>query len=131
MSWRSDPTLADSWLMCSDLDKQILKFSPTGGRFQSRKDAIDYMIREGQSSSDIFTMWNCLDVEGWVSDEDHLPRGWRWKTRGDTCKKIKFLSPMMEVVRSREKMLEILKNNDDYQEEDVRKFQNWDLNNVF
>ena len=131
MTWRSDPTLADSWLMCSDLDKQILKFSPTGGRFQSRKDAIDYMIREGQSSSDIFTMWNCLDVEGWVSDEDHLPRGWRWKTREDTCEKIKFLSPMMEVVRSSDKMLEILKNNDDYQDEDVRKFQNWDLDNVF
>ena len=78
------------------------------------------MIKNSQSSTDIFTMWNSLSLEGWVSDEDHVPRGWRRKTskEGDI-----FLSPMMETIKTCERMLSILKTNKEYSEEDVAKFE--------
>ena len=86
------------------------------------------MIKESQSSSNIFTMWNSLDAEGWISDEEHLPRGWRRKHVEDLQKNW-FLSPMMEVVRSSGRLLNILKSSNEYQKQDVKKFEEWSVLN--
>ena len=119
-TWRSDTSVPPDWCLHSASGKEILKFKTTGGRFENRIDAIDFMIKNSQSSTDIFTMWNSLSLEGWVSDEDHVPRGWRRKTskEGDI-----FLSPMMETIKTCERMLSILKTNKEYSEEDVAKFE--------
>ena len=128
MTWKSDSTVPSEWCMSSGLSKVIFKCKTTGGRFESRKDAIDFMIKESQSSSNIFTMWNSLDAEGWISDEEHLPRGWRRKYVEDLQKNW-FLSPMMEVVRSSERFLNILKSSNEYQKQDVKKFEEWSVLN--
>ena len=49
-----------------------------------------------------------------------LPRGWRRKTskKGDM-----FLSPLMETIKTCDRMLSILKKNKDYSDEDVAKFE--------
>ena len=125
LTWRSDSTVAKDWELASGTNKLILKYKVTGGRFESRKEAIDYMIKGSQSSSEIFTMWNSLDVEGWISDEDHLPRGWRRKCMSGDRRNFHFLSPMMEVVQSSKRMQELLKSGKDYGKSDVSKFERW------
>ena len=119
-TWRTDTSVPPEWCVHSGSGREILRFKTSGGRFENRIDAIDYMIKNSQSSTDIFTMWNSLSLEGWVSDEDHLPRGWRRKTskKGDM-----FLSPLMETIKTCDRMLSILKKNKDYSDEDVAKFE--------
>ena len=119
-TWRSDTSVPSEWSVHSGSGKEILKFGTTGGRFESRIDAIDFMIKNSQSSTDIFTMWNSLSLEGWVSDEDHLPRGWRRKASKEADM---FLSPLMETIKTCDRMLRILKTNKEYSEEDVAKFE--------
>lgn len=51
--------------------------------FKGRKEAIDHMILDKYPPTDIFKLWNMLHLEGWVTDDDSLPMGWKRKHMKD------------------------------------------------
>ena len=123
--WKCDPALPTDWFVSCGLNikPEILKHS-SGGRFETKQAAIDFMIKERHSSQDIFKIWNTLHTEGWVSDDQHLPRGWKRKFINEK-KNYFYLSPMMEVVKSSKQLLNIVMTSSDYDLSDVKKVENW------
>ena len=128
--WKSDPSLPEGWFLSCGLSKltkqEILKHE-AGGRFETKQAAINFMIKERHSSQDIFKIWNTLHTEGWVSDENHLPRGWKRKYVSNK-KTYYYLSPMMEVVKTSSKLLNIVSTSSDYDIRDVEKIEKWRKN---
>ena len=90
-----------------------------GKEFDSRKDAVSFLIKENCPPSDIFKLWNTLHLEGWKDDTDNLPTGWKRKTSDDGHQ---FLSPMMEEVKSQQALRRLFMENElDYSNEDFNK----------
>ena len=119
-NWVSDETLPESWRLHKEKRKEILK-NGDGKEFLGRKSAIDFMIKEKYSPTDIFKLWNTLYLDGWVDDAESLPTGWKKKYFGKT-NSYHFLSPLMEEVNSKAELLaKIEKNNNDYTLEDIEK----------
>ena len=96
LAWQEDPTLPAGWLSCPTTALEIIK-SSSGARFEGRKEAIDFMIKEHCSPTDIFSVWSTLEREGWRAEPDQmLPTGWKRKLYPETGR-WHYLSPMMEV----------------------------------
>ena len=96
-------------------------------QFQSRRAAIEWVIKENFDPQVIYRMWNTLDAEGWVT-EDRLPKGWRVrsKERLKDSWQFYFLSPQMEVFKSNKSVLDhILALPDTYSEDDYQKVKEW------
>ena len=99
-----------------------------GGQHQSRRAAIENMIKENYDPHAIFKMWSTLDVEGWVTDDDRLPKGWRVRSK-DRLKdnwQFYFLSPQMEIFKSNKSVLDYIASQaDTYSSEDFEKVKLW------
>jgi len=99
-----------------------------GGQHQSRRAAIESMIKENFDPQSIFRMWSTLDVEGWVTDDDRLPKGWRVRSK-DRLKdnwQFYFLSPQMEIFKSNKSVLDYISGQPDvYSPEDYQKVKLW------
>ena len=90
--------LPSEWRLCVTGNGEQIRYDK-GNIYSSRKDAIDAMIRNNSSPSDIFKLWNTLHVEGWLEDVN-LPTGWKRKYLPRSAAHY-FLSPLMEVFRSK------------------------------
>ena len=106
-------------MISSGTGDQVIK-SKSGAVLMGRKEAIDNMIKKHYSSTDIFRLWNTLDRDGWISDDENLPAGWKKKFFSSE-NKYHYLSPMMEVVASSKALLDLVKNSKDYSREEVKK----------
>ena len=71
---------------------------------------------------DIFKLWNTLHLEGWLEDVN-LPTGWKRKYLPRSAAHY-FLSPLMEVFRSKRELREFMINNNDYTNEDIENIEN-------
>ena len=116
ITWKEDPSLPTGWMISTGLDYEIIKNSK-GALFEGQKEAIDNMIKEHYSPGDIFKMWNTLHLEGWISDDENLPTGWKRKFFSAENQH-HYLSPMMEVVTSSDTLLDIVKKSKDYHRAD-------------
>ena len=123
--WKTDSSLPTNWSISSGLENEIIK-DPKGALFEGRKEAIDHMIKCGCTPTDIFKLWNTLHLEGWVTDEENLPTGWKRKYFEDKARH-HYLSPMMEVVKSVNSLLKIVKTGKEYTAEEIRRVENWKL----
>ena len=121
ISWTTDPALPSSWRISSGMPKEIIK-NAKGALFEGRKESIDHMIKEKYSPTDIFKLWNTLHLDGWMTDEDNLPTGWKRKSEKNSYH---YLSPMMEVVKTGEALLDIVRKGRDYSKEEVSRVENW------
>ena len=121
--WKNDKSLPDGWKVASGPEFEVIKDN-NGALFDGRKEAIDHMIKEHYSPSNIFSLWNTLHLEGWINDEDHLPTGWKRKFYPEKNTH-HYLSPMMEVVKSGDTLLNIVKAGKEYNEKEVDKIQLW------
>ena len=121
--WRSDPCLPSGWLI-SDNDGKVQISNISGTIFQSRKEAIDHMIHTQQAPVDIFKLWNTLHLEGWVSDDENLPSGWRKKYHSPD-QGYHYLSPMMEVVVVESDLKKHVSADNNCSEEDIKKVEKW------
>jgi len=81
------------------------------------------MIKDHNSPRDIFRLWNTLHLEGWISDDENLPIGWKRKFFSEQNQH-HYLSPMMEVVTSSQALLKHVKESNDYKAE-VGKVEQW------
>ena len=122
-TWIQDPSLPPSWYISSGLEKDILK-NKSGSRFESRIDAIDHMIKENYTPTDIFKLWNTLHLEGWVGDDENLPTGWKRKYFPEK-NVFHYLSPMMQIATSGNSLLDLVKERNDYTETEIAKVKNW------
>ena len=123
ITWTDDPSLPDGWMISSGTGVQVIK-SKSGAVLMGRKEAIDNMIKEHYSPTDICRLWNTLDRDGWISDDENLPAGWKKKFFPSESKH-HYLSPMMEVVTSSIALLDLVKNSKDYSQEELRKVEHW------
>ena len=98
-----------------------------GAQHQSRRAAIESMIKENFDPQAIFKFWGTLDVEGWVSN-DKLPKGWRVRSK-DRLKdnwQFYFLSPQMEIFKSIKAGLDYITSQPEtYSQEDYERMKNW------
>ena len=116
-SWKPHSDLPSDWKLCVSSEGEQIK-DDKGTIYNSRKDAIDAMIQNNSSPSDIFKLWNTLHLEGWMQNA-HLPTGWKRKYFQNT-RSNQFLSPMMEVFTSKQKLREFMINNKDYTNKDIK-----------
>ena len=74
--WTNDPSLPSGWMICEEKESILIK-CPDAEVFESRKKAIEKMIKERYSPTEIFKLWNTPDKAGWVEDQEILPAGLR------------------------------------------------------
>ena len=105
-NWMEDENLPSSWKYQSGQksgERSDSIMNSRGKVFDSRVDAIKYMIDEDFAPEDILKAWITLKLEGWLYLKG-LPDGWRVKLRGAT---FIFLSPQMEMFNSVEDIEQI------------------------
>ena len=102
--WKVSEDLPTGWTMrqtSSENNRKVPKTytylcSPSGRVFYGRKQALQFMLERGHSSSDVEIMRAGLLQEGWT-DHHLLPKGWKVRDRGQSCE---FLNEEAEVVKS-------------------------------
>ena len=117
LDWSPHVDLPCNWKLCVSNNGEKIK-DDKGTIFCSRKDAIDAMIKNHSPPSDIFKLWNTLHLEGWV-ESVNLPPGWKRKYFPLTST-YQFLSPMMEVYRTKQKLREFMIDNKDFTNTDIK-----------
>merc|ERR1719211_618250 len=129
--WLDDENLPEGWKYRTIIKGGIrtdFVLTAEGAQHQSRRAAIENMIKENYDPHAIFKMWSTLDVEGWVTDDDRLPKGWRVRSK-DRLKdnwQFYFLSPQMEIFKSIKACLEYLTaQTDTYNQEDYDKMKTY------
>ena len=123
VAWKNDSSLPNGWTLSLNSSNVTIK-DVHGTLFDNRKEAIDHMIKEHYAPTDIFNLWNTLHLEGWMNDETFLPTGWKKKFY-PAKKTYHYLSPMMEVVRTSEALLNIVGAGKEYTKEEVAKIRSW------
>merc|ERR1719350_1472566 len=82
--WQEEENLPPGWKYRTIIKGGIRTdfiLTAEGAQHQSRRAAIGSMIKENFDPHAIFKMWSTLDVEGWVTDDDRLPKGWRVRSK--------------------------------------------------
>ena len=125
LDWKPDSTLPSGWLTAHDSNNKVLISNSQGDTFSSRIEAIGSMISNQQSPEEIYQMWSGLHVEGWFCDEVNLPAGWRRKQITHAIKSYNYLSPLMEVIKSSEALLEHMEKSKDYSSEEIKNVKLW------
>lgn len=114
-----ESTLPSRWKIKTSSVAGSIIVNENGKQFNTRMDAISFLIKENYPPSDIFKLWNTLHMEGWKDDSDNLPTGWKRKVSDD---KDQFLSPLMEEVTSKQGLRKLfIKNELDYSVDDFNK----------
>ena len=129
--WLEDDNLPAGWKYRTIVKAGIRTdyvITETGAQFQSRRAAIENMIKENFDAHTIYKMWSTLDAEGWVIDNDRLPKGWRVRSK-ERLKdnwQFYFLSPQMEIFKSNKAVLDFISfQKETYSEEDFQKMKQW------
>ena len=129
--WLEDENLPAGWKYRTIVKGGIRTdyvITEVGAQFQSRRAAIEHMIKENFDPHCIYKMWSTLDTEGWVTDEDRLPKGWRVRSK-DRLKdnwQFYFLSPQMEIFKSNKAVLDFISaQKDTYTDDDFQKVKLW------
>ena len=129
--WLEDENLPPGWKYRTIIKAGIRTdyvITETGAQFQSRRAAIEYMIKEDYEPQTIFRMWSTLETEGWVTDNDRLPKGWRVRSK-ERLKdnwQFYFLSPQMEIFKSNKAVLDFISaQKDTYTEDDFHRVKLW------
>jgi len=129
--WLEDAMLPPGWKFRTIIKGGIRTdfiLTSEGGQHQSRRAAIESMIKDDFDPQAIFRMWSTLDVEGWVTDDDRLPKGWRVRSK-DRLKdnwQFYFLSPQMEIFKSNKSVLDYISSQPEvYSSEDYNKVKQW------
>jgi hypothetical protein len=125
LAWSSEPSLPAGWRLALGPEGglEVLE-DPQGARFEGRKEAIDQLIREHYSPSDIFRLWSTLHREGWQGDEAALPTGWQRKWFAGEGR-YHYLSPMMEVVRGTAALVAVVGRGEEYTQGERERVAVW------
>ena len=123
LDWKPDSSLPTGWLISTN-EGHVSISTPKDDIFHSRIEAIEHMIKQQQSPVDIFKLWSELHLEGWHSDDQNLPSGWRRKVVAESGR-YEYLSPLMEVITTSEEFLKHIESSSDYSEQDLKKARTW------
>ena len=88
------------------------------------------MIKDKMDSKVINNMWTTLDTEGWITQGDRLPKGWRVRFKEVTTTydehRVYFLSPQMEMFGGKKAVLDYIASHPDlYTHDDYVKIKQW------
>ena len=112
-TWVEDVILPPGWLKTEvrleteEEETQSEHFLAPSGEIYSDKVAVirDLIDKDG-STQDVLRLWNSLDTHSWMVDNTQVPLG--WKIRFDCeLNQDEYLSPRMEVLKSREDILKL------------------------
>ena len=119
-SLSDDESFPVGWKVCSSGDN-ILVTSPTGRKFNSRRQALEFMLRNGEDADDLVKVWKTLSQEGW-QEGDLLPSGWRVSTTSGVTT---FLTRDMKVLTEPNEVIQYIKSDKSYSDNDLKKFVQW------
>ena len=123
-TWVEDRLLPAGWkkteirMETEEEDTQAEHFlAPSGDIFTDKVSMIRHLIDKEYSTESISRIWNSLDTESWMVDTQQVPLG--WKIRFDCeLNQDEYLSPRMEVLKSRDDILKLTSLTDDSDESD-------------
>ena len=112
-TWVEDTILPPGWLKTEvrleteEEESQAEHFlAPSGQIYSDKVAVIRDLIDHNQSTQHILGIWNSLDTDSWMVDNTQVPLG--WKIRFDCeLNQDEYLSPRMEVLKSREDILRL------------------------
>jgi len=123
----NDDTVPKGWKTRVFEGKKTKKFflAPDGTQFACRRVGLQHMISKNNEEDEIEEMRDMLKHEGW-EETDMLPHGWRVrKTEGSTKgvynSECYFLSKKGQMFHSTKAVIEHMKGNEQYDEEDIAK----------
>ena len=106
---KDNKTIPDDWkILKKKSDKKRVFKSPNGFTFNSRVEALEYMINKNYPERSLTLMRNHLTDEGWYQDKS-CPSKWRLRKIPDK-KDYEYLSPAMSIVPSMAEMMKHLQS---------------------
>ena len=98
--WMDDTDLPHGWKKKEQEEEESLFLEErTGTILSGRVALIKYLINNEVSHECIMSLWDTLDMEGWMTDDRNLPPGWKSKYDLDSSQ-FQYLSPLMDVVEA-------------------------------
>ena len=115
-NWIEDSMLPEGWrktelrFESDEEESQTEHFlAPNTNIFNGRVALIQQLIQDEHPVSLIYKFWTTLDTESWMLDTHQVPLG--WKIRFDCeLNQDEFLSPDMQVYRSKEAVCQLVKS---------------------
>ena len=112
-SWMEDSVLPPGWRKTEtrmeseeEETQSELFLAPSGDIFKDKVSMIRHLIDKQGPLEHIIRLWRSLDTESWMVDNHQVPLG--WKIRFDCeLNQDEYLSPRMEVLKSREDILSL------------------------
>jgi len=96
--------------------------SPNGEAFSSKSKALQFMVKNNFSESDIQKMSAALVYDGW-NESSFLPPEWRYKKCKSGRNEYNFLSPNGDMYASKKTLTAFFRSNEEYSEEDVKNLE--------
>lgn len=120
---KDNKTIPEDWkILKRKSDKKRVFKSPTGFTFNSRVEALEYMIKQNHAERNQTLMRQHLADEGWYKDKS-CPTGWRLRKIQDK-RDYEYLSPAMSIVPSMVEMMEHLQSQVPVNSQEITNLQN-------
>ena len=120
---KDNKTIPEDWkILKRKSDKKRVFKSPHGFTFNSRVEALEYMINQNYPERSQTLMRNHLADEGWYQDKS-CPSKWRLRKIQDK-RDYEYLSPAMRIVSSMAEMMEHLETQFPVNSKEITNLQN-------
>ena len=120
---KDNKTIPDEWkILKKKSDKKRVFKSPNGFTFNSRVEALEYMINKNYPERSLSLMRNHLTDEGWYQDKS-CPTKWRLRKKPDR-RDYEYLSPAMSIVPSMAEMMQHLQSQVPANSKEITNLQN-------
>ena len=120
---KENKTIPEDWkILKRKSDKKRVFKSPNGFTFNSRVEALEYMINTNYAERSLTLMRNHLTDEGWYQDKS-CPNKWRLRKIQDK-RDYEYLSPTMTIVSSMAEMMQHLESQVPVNSREITNLQN-------
>jgi len=120
---KDNKTIPEDWkILKRKSDKKRVFKSPHGFTFNSRVEALEYMINQNYPERSQTLMRNHLTDEGWYNDKS-CPSKWRLR-KSQEKRDYEYLSPAMRIVSSMAEMMEHLETQVPLNSKEITNLQN-------
>lgn len=120
---KDNKTIPEDWkILKKKSDKKRVFKSPKGFTFNSRVEALEYMINQNYPERSLALMRHHLSDEGWYQDKS-CPGKWRLRKLQDK-RDYEYLSPDMSILPSMAEMMQYLQTQDPVSTKDITNLQN-------
>ena len=105
-------------------DGEEVIYTEDGAKFESRREAVEFLIRTKAPPAVIYNLWSTLDREGWQAENKAIPPGWRQKFHPE-LQDYRYLTRELNLLHSSEEALAFIKKDEELSLNCLSVFQCW------